>query len=217
MSQKRKIVLDCDPGVDDAFALQFLLNSSSYVELIAILTGTGNCKAEQGARNACRLLHVNNRRDVPVYVGQSGPIIEQQTEETHKEYFHLMKRRLSSFAFHGSDGFGDTPDMSPTFDETDFTPLRSDMSAGLKLIQLANEHPNELDVIAIGPLTNLATAVKLDSKLPSKLRSLTIMGGNMNGIGNMHVVGEFNFYADPEAAKIVLDEYTPLVSQIKVK
>ena len=61
------------------------------------------------------------------------------------------------------------------------------------------------------PLTNLAVAVKLDPSLPSKLKSLTIMGGNMNGVGNTHLVGEFNFYGDPEGAKMVLDEYTPLV------
>lgn len=215
MAQKRKIVLDCDPGVDDAFAIQFLLNSSSHIDLVAILTSTGNCKAEQGARNACRLLHVNKRRDVPVFIGQPGPIMKPLTE-TRKEYFHLMKRRLSSFAFHGRDGFGDRPDMSPTLDETDFAPLQSDITAALKLVQLANEHRNELDVIAIGPLTNLAAAVKLDPGLPGKLRSLVIMGGNMNGIGNMHVVGEFNFYADPEGAKIVLDEYTPLVSFVSI-
>lgn len=212
---KRKIVLDCDPGVDDAFAIQFLLNSSPHIELVAILTGTGNCKAEQGARNACRLLHVNKRRDVPVYIGQPGPLMKPLTE-TNKEYFHLMKRRLSSFAFHGRDGFGDKPDMSPTLEETDFTPLKTDIPAPLKLIQLANEYRDQLDVIAIGPLTNLAAAVKLDHALPGKLRSLTIMGGNMNGIGNMHVVGEFNFYADPEGAKIVLDEYTQLVSSTLV-
>merc|ERR1711892_624500 len=100
--------------------------------------------------------------------------------------------------------------MSPTMEETDFMPIQTDISAPLKLIQLANEHLGELEVIAIGPLTNLAAAVKLDHQLPGKFRSLTIMGGNMNGIGNMHVVGEFNFYADPEGAKIVLGEYTPL-------
>ena len=54
--------------------------------------------------------------------------------------------------------------------------------------------------------------MKLDPSLPSKLRSLTIMGGNMNGVGNTHLVGEFNFYGDPEGAKMVLDEYTPMVS-----
>ena len=79
------------------------------------------------------------------------------------------------------------------------------------MVDLINQYPDEIDLIAIGPLSNLATAVKIDPSIPSKLRSLTIMGGNMNGIGNMHVVGEFNFYADPEGAKVVLDEYTPKV------
>ena len=79
------------------------------------------------------------------------------------------------------------------------------------MVDLINQYPDEIDLIAIGPLSNLATAVKVDPSIPSKLRSLTIMGGNMNGIGNMHVVGEFNFYADPEGAKVVLDEYTPKV------
>ena len=70
-----------------------------------------------------------------------------------------------------------------------------------------------VSVTSKSPLTNLAVAVKLDPSLPSKLRSLTIMGGNMNGVGNTHLLGEFNFYGDPEGAKMVLDEYTPLVSE----
>ena len=72
---------------------------------MVVLSVTGNSKAPQGAKNICRLLELNNR-SVPVYIGQPGPIMKPLTE-TKKEYFHLMKRRLSSFAFHGHDGFGD--------------------------------------------------------------------------------------------------------------
>jgi len=180
----KKVVIDCDPGVDDAFALQFLLNSKS-VEVLAITTVRGNCNPRQGAINAVRLLEANNI-DVPVYIGQSrnflpGPV---QTPDG---------------TFHGKDGFGDVLETKERTFPT--------QSAPDALVKIFNEQ-KDVDLIAIGPLTNLAVAFSLDFDLPKKIKSLTIMGGNMLGIGNnFQFTSEFNFFGDPEAAKCVLDNF----------
>ncbi|KAJ7319685.1 hypothetical protein JRQ81_019196 [Phrynocephalus forsythii] len=105
--------------------------------------------------------------------------------------------------YYGKDGLGDVPDPStPGLD------LLLKEHAVDAIIRIVNERPGQVSLVAIGPLTNLALAVKMDPALPKKLKNLFIMGGNMAGEGNTTVCGEFNFVTDPEAANIVLNEYT---------
>ena len=143
---RRKIILDTDPGVDDAYAIQFLLNAdvdilafTTFVifyqkDLLISLRVSGNCKADQGARNLCRLLHVN-KRQIPIYIGQMGPVIKQPIE--------------SCSEYHGLDGFGDVPDFHPSVETTDYSNIKKE-KAVLKLVELIEQNPGEVDLLAIG-------------------------------------------------------------------
>ncbi|KAG7261165.1 hypothetical protein CRUP_011994, partial [Coryphaenoides rupestris] len=124
---------------------------------------------------------------IPVYRGCAEPLLGAVLEASH---------------FHGEDGLGDAPDpQAPGLDGL------QPGGAVEAIIRLVNENPGEVHLVATGPLTNLALAVKLDPALPDKLKALFIMGGNIESRGNKTVCGEFNFVADPEAAFIVLTRF----------
>ncbi|MBN3286132.1 URH1 nucleosidase, partial [Polyodon spathula] len=125
---------------------------------------------------------------IPVFRGSSGPILSDSLNASH---------------FHGEDGLGDCPDPeAPGLD------LIHKERAVEAMIRIVTEHEGEVCLVATAPLTNLALAVKIDPSFPEKLKSLFIMGGNMESRGNTTVCGEFNFAADPEAAYVVLKDYT---------
>ncbi len=181
-----RLVIDTDPGVDDAQAIMIALaHSGAQVE--AITTVAGNVPLEQTTANACTLLDVLGC-DVPVYAGCGRPLVAPIRE--------------ASFV-HGQDGLGDSgypPSKRKVADE----------HAVHALIRLANASPGELTLVAIGPLTNLALATRLDPALPTKYERLIVMGGAIRGTGNVTSVAEFNAYADPEAAAIVFDAWSGL-------
>ncbi|XP_062983563.1 nucleoside hydrolase-like [Elgaria multicarinata webbii] len=184
---KKLLLIDVDCGVDDAQALMMALASPS-VEVLGITCCYGNSLLENTCRNVLRVLHVCNKLEIPVYRGASAPILGGDLLE---EFFH------------GKDGLGDVPDPSaPGLD------LLQEEHAVAAILRTANERPGQVSLVATGPLTNLALAVKMDPTLPKKLKNVFIMGGNTEGRGNITVCGEFNFASDPEAAYIVLNEYT---------
>ncbi|XP_059819871.1 nucleoside hydrolase-like isoform X3 [Hypanus sabinus] len=106
-------------------------------------------------------------------------------------------------AYHGQDGMGDVPDPNAPGLEH----IKSEHAVNA-MIRIANEHPGQVSLVAVGPLTNVALAAKMDPTFPTKLKSLHIMGGNMEAKGNMNVCSEFNFNSDAEAASIVLSHFT---------
>ncbi|KAM9820265.1 inosine-uridine preferring nucleoside hydrolase-like [Neosynchiropus ocellatus] len=182
-----KVILDVDTGVDDAQAILVAL-SRPDVEIIGITCCHGNTPLNNVLKNTLRVLKVCNRLDIPVFRGLPLP---------------LLAEKRSASDYHGKDGMGDVPDPDPPC--MDLLQKRKGPQAIVKLVR---QYPGEVTLVATAPLTNLALAVQLDPSLPSKLKALYIMGGNIESRGNTSICGEYNFYTDPEAAYIVLDRYT---------
>ena len=175
----RRIIIDTDPGVDDALAI-FLALKSPEVKVEAITPVAGNVPLDLTLPNALRLLEIAGRSDIPVAAGASSP----------------LKRRLVSAAYvHGNNGLAGVEFPEPTT-----KPVAE--SAQQLIRRIVRQSPGEVSIIAIGPLTNLALAFRDDPQLPSQVRSVTIMGGSLSG-GNITPAAEFNSYVDPEAAQAV--------------
>ncbi|CAH1233724.1 Hypp816 [Branchiostoma lanceolatum] len=187
------VVLDVDCGQDDAQAIMLALTRPN-VQVLGITCVSGNVGVHQVCRNVLRILKVFGRLDVPVYRGADVPILG-----THMDCSH----------WHGQDGLGDVPDPDPPSLE-----LVQSEHAVTALLRLSKEHPGEISLVAMAPLTNLALAVRMDPEFPARLRELVIMGGNINARGRVTPTAEFNFAYDSEAAHMVLSGYPCPVSDI---
>ncbi|XP_067942296.1 inosine-uridine preferring nucleoside hydrolase-like isoform X2 [Watersipora subatra] len=190
----KKLIIDCDTGVDDAQAL-ILAALSDNVEILAITCTFGNNSVSQAAKNTVRVLHEIDCCHIPVYVGCEKPL---------KNDIMMDRIRSNAAAHHGLDGLGDAPHAtmgSPPYD----TVIRSEKAA-TAICRLIQEHPGEITFVALGPLTNLAIAFRLDSSIVDLFKEIVIMGGAIHSKGNVTVVGEFNTTADPEAAAIVIED-----------
>ena len=181
---QKRLIIDTDPGVDDAHALLLALSHES-VKVEAITTVAGNVCLEKTTRNALTVLEVLGK-DVPVYAGCTDSLVQSPP-----------RRAIS----HGSDGLGDaelpSPRRSPEAEH-----------AALALVRLTGQFPGAVTIVAIGPLTNLALATRLDPALPQRVQRLVVLGGVISGRGNSWLpAAEFNFYVDPEAAFVVLEHW----------
>lgn len=181
------LVVDTDPGVDDALALILALRSAE-ARVVGIGTVAGNVEVELATENALKVLRLLGRTEVPVAQGCARPLAEP---------FHGARD------FHGADGLGEAG-LPPSG-------LRpSGEHAADQLIRLAREHAGELVVVALGPLTNLAVALERDPALPGRVRRVVAMGGAFGVPGNATPWAEFNVWADPEAAERVCSAGWPL-------
>ena len=183
--KKRKIIIDCDPGVDDAFALAIAAQEES-LELLAIHTVAGNVSVEHTTRNArgfAQLLGL----DVRIAKGAAEPLVF--------EPFYAAE-------VHGENGFGDV-------ELTDLAPL-SDLTAMESYVEILSRAEEKVTIVAVGPLTNVALLLKSYPELKEKIEMISLMGGGLKG-GNTTSAGEFNFYYDPHAAHIVLNSGLPIV------
>lgn len=177
----RKVIIDTDTATDDAIAIIMALKHNNF-DVKAITTVAGNVDLEQATQNALYTVELCNK-NIPVYKGSSGPI----------------KRKLeTSKFFHGKDGLGDTGPYIPKLKEQKENAIN-------KIVSLINANPNEIEIIAIGPLTNIAKVFDEDPSTINKLKSLYIMGGIGEGKGNITHHAEFNFWVDPDAADLVLN------------
>ncbi|WP_022891144.1 nucleoside hydrolase [Agromyces subbeticus] len=177
------VYFDCDTGVDDSLALAYLLRTDD-VSIVGIGTVSGNVAAADAATNTLRLLALAGETNVPVAVGAHHPL----TGSFGGGVPHV----------HGGNGIGNV-DLPPSARE----PI-STTAAGL-LIELSKEFAGSLDIIAVGPLTNLALALREDPLLVDRVRSVTVMGGAARVPGNISAVAEANIGADPEAAEQVIN------------
>ncbi|HEY7483347.1 MAG TPA: nucleoside hydrolase [Streptosporangiaceae bacterium] len=188
----KKILLDCDTGIDDAMLLLYLASAikAGEAELVAAGTVHGNIDAPTGALNTLRVLELTGVEGVPVAVGAARPLAQG---------VHY------ALDVHGTDGLGEIHLPVPKA-----LPL-ADVSAPEQIVRLARRHPGELTLLAVGPLTNLAVALLLEPRLPELVHELVVMGGAFDHPGNITTHAEANVWHDPEAADLVFAADWPLV------
>jgi len=197
MAEKELWLIDTDCGVDDAQALVLAFSHTEALnyDVVAITTTVGNTIVDHVDKNVAEVLRICERTDVPIYRGAEHPILRNRTE------------LFGAAEVHGNDGmngywgreFGDKPE--PELKKVE------DMPAALAIIKYLHDYDGKLNVITIGPLTNLATAVLIDRSITEKVKRLVVMGGAVTGKGNITHAAEFNIWADPEASNIVLDAF----------
>ncbi|HLI69684.1 MAG TPA: nucleoside hydrolase [Ktedonobacteraceae bacterium] len=184
---KQRIILDTDPGIDDALAL-FLALASPEVQLEAVTTVSGNVPIEHTTRNALTLLELAGRADIPVARGCPCPLVVPP---------------VLAADVHGENGLGNV-----------ILPEPQRQPVGQHAIELLIERimaaPGEIALICVGPLTNVAQAVRREPRLAQTVRELVIMGGALRVPGNITPCAEFNIFADPHAAHIVLHAGWPV-------
>jgi inosine-uridine nucleoside N-ribohydrolase len=181
------MILDTDLGIDDALAL-FLALSSPEITLEAITTVNGNVPVETSTRNVLALLELTGRTDIPVARGCERPLIRPAIDAKH---------------IHGENGLGNAVLAEPSI-----TPVAQ--HAVDLLIERIMAHPKRITVVCIGPLTNVALALRREPRIATHIYELVIMGGALRVHGNVTPTAEYNIYADPHAAHIVLHSGCPI-------
>jgi purine nucleosidase len=180
---KTKILIDCDPGHDDAVAILF---AARHLDMVGVTTVHGNSTVENTTRNALAIMELASI-DVPLAMGCAGP---------------LAQRRVGSAPVHGTGGL-DGADL----------PVPKRQPVGVHaidfIIEMANQYRGELVLATIGPETNVALALRREPRLAGWLREITVMGGS-TGAGNITAAAEFNIYCDPEAAWAVFNCGVPI-------
>lgn len=197
MTMRHKLVLDIDPGIDDALALIFALTHPD-IELLSVHASYGHVPLVQAVQNAALLCAMAKRADVPVCEGLAEPLRKNAW--------------LPDPARYGSDGLGDWPGRTAQRqDAMQDTPQAAASTSGpRRLVELARQHPGELTLVCAAPLSGLAQALRLEPRLPSLLRQVVVAGGAVHTPGEVSPVAEFNFWSDPHAADLVLTAGLPL-------
>lgn len=178
---KKNIIIDTDPGIDDAIAILFALVSNK-IELKAITTVAGNVDVEKCTKNALKILEMVGRTDVPVVEGACKP---------------LVKRLRTAEYVHGIDGLGNTNLAESTYKPLDVNVVDFFVDTILK-----NREP--ITIVPVGPLTNIALSLIKEPKIADKINEIIFMGGTAGSYGNVTPLAEANMYCDPHAAKIIL-------------
>jgi inosine-uridine nucleoside N-ribohydrolase len=177
----RRVIIDTDPGTDDAMAIILALNSPEFkVEALTVVPG--NVEAWQGLENALKIVSLAGRCDVAVAGGAQHP---------------LNQKLITAQFWHGKNGLANV--------ELPASNCKADPRFGPDLIiEMVHRYPHEITLIPVGPLTNIALAVSKDPSIASLVKDIVIMGGSISG-GNVNGAAEANIYNDPEAAQIVFN------------
>jgi purine nucleosidase len=180
-SSFRRVIIDTDPGTDDAMAIILALNSPEFkVEALTIVPG--NVDARQGLENALKIVSLAGRCDVVVAGGAQHP---------------LNQKLITAQFWHGKNGLANV--------ELPASKCKADPRFGPDLIiEMIHRYPHEITLIPVGPLTNIALAVSKDPSITALVKDIVIMGGSISG-GNVNGAAEANIYNDPEAAQIVFN------------
>lgn len=181
-----RVIIDTDPGVDDAMAILLALRSPE-LKVEAITPVSGNVPLSMTLPNALRLVEIAGRTDIPVAAGASVP---------------LMRNLVTAKYAHGNNGLGGVE-----FPEPKVKPVKE--TATEIICRIVRANPGEITIVAVGPLTNMATVLRSDPEIAKLIRAIVIMGGSITN-GNVTPAAEFNLYVDPEAARIVFDAGVPL-------
>src|SRR5215469_3458578 len=185
-SAPHRVIIDTDPGTDDAMAILLALNSPE-LDVQALTVVPGNVTAAQGLENALRLASLAKRCDIPVAGGAQHP---------------LNQKLVTAEYWHGLNGLANIELPSPK--------CRAGARFGPDLIiELVHKFPHEITLVPIGPETNIALAASKDPSIVPLVRGVVIMGGSISG-GNVNAAAEANIYGDPEAAQIVFNAGWPI-------
>jgi purine nucleosidase len=186
----RKIIIDTDPGQDDAVAILLALASPDDVDVLGIVAVAGNVSLAQNARNALKVVELSGRTDVPVYAGCERP----------------MRRHLvTAEHVHGDTGL-DGPDLPEPAIK-----LQQQHGVDYLVDTLLAHDPGTVTLCALGPLTNIAMALVKAPQIAARIKQIVMMGGAYFEVGNITPTAEFNIYVDPEAADVVMRSGIPIV------
>ena len=187
-SKQTPLIIDTDPGIDDAASIFWVLASGKF-DVKALTITHGNVGVEKCAVNALRLLEAAGRTDIPVYKGARAPI---------------LRPRISAEYAHGTDGMGDSGMPMPAAQT-------AEGRAASRIVEIARASDRPVTILAIGPITNVAIAALLEPDLKQYVDKVIFMGGAVRVAGNFTPVASFNVAADPEAAQIVYQSGIPVV------
>ncbi|MEB2847326.1 nucleoside hydrolase [Rhizobiales bacterium RZME27] len=185
-----KVIIDADPGVDDAAAILMAL-ASPEIEVLGLSIVAGNVSLEHTVANACKLVGLSGRRDVPVHAGASGPLVREQVYGKYA--------RIGSF----DDKLVKAGDIVPSDENAVQFIIRSARAAAAE--------GEQITICAIGPMTNVALALIQHPDVARGIRQIVSMGGAFTALGHRTPWAEFNIYADPHAAEIVFQSGVPIV------
>ena len=184
---KKRIIIDTDPGIDDSLAI-LLAVASPEIQVEGLTVVSGNCTLENGVINALSVLELAGRADLPVFGGAARPLVQPL---------------LIAPETHGERGIGYARLPYPVAKP-------SSQHAVEFIIEKVSAHPGEISLVCIGPLTNLALALRLAPQIVEKIPEVIIMGGAIRHEGNTTALAEFNTYCDPHAAHIVFHSGLPI-------
>ena len=179
MTNKTKIIIDCDPGQDDAIALAWAFAAQDRLEILGICACAGNVPLELTERNARLMCHICSQQGIAVYAGSSKP---------------LLRSLVTAEYVHGDSGLDGIDIYQPDY------PLQQQNAVDFICQTLLNAEDSSVVLVATGPLTNVALALRQNRQITQAIDSIVIMGGAMREAGNVTPSAEFNIYVDPEAA-----------------
>lgn len=189
MLEKRAVIIDTDPGDDDAASMLWVLANPKMFNVLGVTVTNGNVGVDKCAINALRTLEVAGRPEIPVYLGAYRPLVRPSIEASW---------------IHGKDGFGDLgfpmPKLAP-----------SQGHASVEMVRMAKQASSPVTILALGPLTNIALAILLDKDFASSVKEVIFMGGAVRVSGNQSPRASYNVMVDPEAAKVVYNSGIPVV------
>lgn len=188
----KKMIIDTDPGIDDAMAILFAL-ASPELEVVGLTTIFGNVHTEQATQNALRLLEFAGRSDIPVAHGAEAPLCGEL--DGVADYVH------------GANGLGDVPHADPQGE-------RHARYAAQFIVDTVMAHPGEVTLVPIGPLTNIALALAIEPAIANHVAGVVMMGGAATVSGNVNPAAEANIYSDPHAADRVFTAPWPLLTMV---
>ena len=185
----KRVIIDCDPGIDDTAAILLAL-ASPELEVVAVTTTYGNASVETCTANACRVLAAAGWSDIPVFMGAGKPLLRPANEGWAS---HI----------HGGDGLGGVEIPQDRHSREGGNPEATGKHAALAITEIVMAAPGELTILALGRMTNVALALSLEPQVAGAVQEIVVMGGAVTVPGNVSGVATANLHEDPEAAAIV--------------
>ena len=207
----KQVIIDTDPGIDDAAAL-FLALASHELEVVTLTTIYGNASVDNCTVNACRLLTVAGRADIPVYKGVGKPLL-RPAAEGWAAHIHGSDGLGGFGEVAGVTGNGDSATGSITVDEgrSESAVAVEGKHAALAIVETVMAAPGQITILALGRMTNVALALALEPAIAGAVKEIVVMGGAVTVPGNVSQVATANLHEDPEAAAILYRSGAPIV------